>query len=133
MANYPLAALMSVFSNVANNYGKQYAQKQSLKDRLEMMQEMEVESQPGVEAAKKRQMLLSMGIDPDTGQPIPEYWKAKEQAAALAAKFKKGKASEDTTKNKGKSAAERQAEADAADTGRPKPEVGGNWFTSLFK
>jgi len=135
MANYPLAALMSTFANVANIFGQRHAQKQALKDRLQIMQEMEIAGRPGAEAQKKRTMLMSMGIDPDTGQPIPEFWKAKEQAHIMAQKYKKGKGGKGDGKpgkKGGKSAAERQREADEADAASGGSDDG-NWFTSLFK
>ena len=129
MANYPLAALMSTFANVANVFGKQHAQKQTLKDRLQMMQEMEIAGRPDAEAQKKRTMLMSMGIDPDSGQPIPEYWQAKEQAAKLSAKHRKG-SGDSKKKKRGKSAADRQRDADEADAGTKTD--GGNWFTRIM-
>ena len=136
MANYPLAALMGTFANIANVFGNRYAKQQDLKDRLSLSNEMEAKNRPAAEAMKRRQMLMSMGIDPDTGNPIPEFWAAKEQAAKLAQRYRKdggesGGEGGGKKRRKGKSAAERQREADAAQAA--KGDDGDNWFTSLFK
>lgn len=91
MANYPLAALMGAFGNISNVVGKHYGDQAALKQKLKLYSEMDAANRPGEEAQKQRMMIMGMGLDPDTLEPIPGYFEALEQRKQIEAKYRKGK------------------------------------------
>ena len=83
MANYALAALMSMLGNIGGAIGNQYAERQSLKDKLKIYQEMDAQAAPGKEAAMQRELIMRMGLHPDTLEPIPGFFEALERRKAI--------------------------------------------------
>lgn len=88
MPNYALAALMSMLGNISQAFGSQYAERQSLKDKLKIYQEMAAQEAPGKEAQMQRELIMRMGLNPDTLEPIPGFFEALEKRKVIEQRYR---------------------------------------------
>lgn len=83
-----LASLGDTLQGIGKNVGERSIEKQRAEEdfrrRLEFQKQSATISRPQDEEDYKRKLMISMGIDPDTREPIPGFYEAKQKLRSIS-------------------------------------------------
>lgn len=78
-----LAVFLASLGDAFESVGDRNQSQQDMQQQIQIKQGLEQMNRPREEEEYKRKLLMGLGIDPDSKQPIPGFYEAKQKLRSI--------------------------------------------------